>query len=122
MRQIEAVRRVLGYGLAMFAMTLICTSPGLVSASVNEDDSITNQVKSALAADPSLGKRQIVVNTYKGRVQLTGFVQNQREKGKAVELAGNVETVMSVQDNLMIEQGPGPHIIPRLNNWQSPGP
>jgi hypothetical protein len=118
----ELLHRVFGYGLAVLAVMLICISPGVVGATVNDDDSITAQVKSALAADPSLGKRQIQVNTYHQRVLLTGFVENQKEAVKAIELATSIDTVKSVQNNLMIQEGPGPHVIPRLNNWQSANP
>lgn len=120
MRHINSPNQVLRYALYTLAITLICIIPGVAGAAISDDESITAQVKSALAGDPVLGKRQIQVNTYKGRVQLIGFVDNQREAAKAVEVTRNVEMVKSVQDNLMIQEGPGPHVIPRLNNWQSP--
>ncbi len=107
------------WAVSIMACAAFVVSAIPVGATLSEDESITAQVKSTLASDPSLGKRQIVVNTYNKRVQLTGFVGNQKESAKAVELARSLDEVKSVQDNLMIEEGPGPHIIPRLNNWQS---
>lgn len=110
------------FGWSMFAAAAIGLGPATVGANVADDESITTQVKSALASDPDLGKRQIIVNTFKKRVQLTGFVGSQKESSKAAELARSVDMVKSVQDNLMIEEGPGPHIIPPLSNWQSASP
>ena len=122
MRDNYILRQLWVYGLSLLVATLFCIAPWPAGAAISDDESITDQVKSALASDPSLGKRQIHVNTFNQRVQLTGFVGSQKESMKAVELARSVEMVKSVQDNLMIEEGPGPHVIPRLNNWQSPNP
>jgi BON domain len=122
MRRKNVLEGVFAYGLSVLAVALICISPGLAGATARDDDSLKAQVKSALAADPSLSKHQITVYAFNGRVQLTGFVDNQKEEMKAVELARSLEMVKSVQDDLMIEEGPGPHIIPRYSNWQSAGP
>lgn len=112
------VRAMLGLGLLAAA---IGGAPAF-AAPVVEDETITSNVKAALAADPALSQRQILVNTFQRRVQLTGFVDSQREATKAVELARDVEGVRSVQNNLMLAEGPGPHIIPRVSSWQSAYP
>ncbi len=111
--------RAFGLGCGVLAAILISISPGLAGTAVSEDESITANVKAALAADPMLSKRDLIVSSFNRRVQLTGFVDSQKEATKAVELARDVEMVRSVQNNLMIAEGPGPHIIPRVSNWQS---
>ena len=100
MRQIATINPVRGYGMAMLVMTFICTFPVLLNAAGNEDDPITDQVKSGLAADPTVGQQQIRVNTTKGRVLLDGVVESEGAKKRAGEIAVNTENVKSVQNNL----------------------
>ncbi|MGA6829367.1 BON domain-containing protein, partial [Nitrospira sp. NS4] len=90
--------------MAMLVMTFICTFPVLLNAAGNEDDPITDQVKSGLAADPTVGKQQIRVNTNKGRVLLDGVVESEGAKRKAGEIAINTEKVKSVQNNLIFPE------------------
>jgi hypothetical protein len=52
-----------------------------------EDSVITTKVKSLLAADDFLKSFQISVETFKGEVQLSGFVNSQKAVDKAVEIA-----------------------------------
>lgn len=72
-----------------------------VTDTTARDKEITNQVKAALASDPTLRERDIKVTTYKRRVQLLGTVPTQREADRAVELAKHVEEVQSVQNDLL---------------------
>ena len=72
---------------------LIATFVGCASTSKQEgtgeyvDDSvITTKVKSLLAADDFLKSFEISVETYKGAVQLSGFVGSQKAVGKAANL------------------------------------
>ena len=52
-----------------------------------DDSVITTKVKSLLAADDFLKSFQIGVESYKGVVQLSGFVNNQKAVEKAAEIA-----------------------------------
>lgn len=77
-----------------------------VSAGTELDDSvITTKVKSALLTD-SLGKGgDTSVETRKGEVLLSGFVDNQGQADREVQLAKAVEGVSSVQNKLMVKDG-----------------
>jgi len=68
-----------------------------------DDSVITTKVKSLLAADDFLKSFQIGVETYKGTVQLSGFVNSQNAVNKAVEITRSVKGVESVKNNLIVK-------------------
>lgn len=65
-----------------------------------DDNVITTKVKSALLADPDTKSFDIKVETRKGEVQLSGFVDNQTQIDRAIAVARGVEGVKNV-DNKM---------------------
>ena len=68
-----------------------------------DDTVITTKVKSLLAADDFLKSFQISVETYKGVVQLSGFVNSRSAVNKAVEIAESVQGVQSVENDLIVK-------------------
>ncbi len=68
-----------------------------------DDSVITTKIKSLLAADDFLKSFQISVETYKGTVQLSGFVDSQKAIDKAGEIVSGVKGVKSVKNNLMVK-------------------
>ncbi len=94
--------------LFVFMLTAGFTGCGSTSrqSSVGEyvDDSvITTKVKSLLAADDFLKSFNIGVETYKGSVQLSGFVATQKAVDKAEEIAQGVKGVESVKNDLIVK-------------------
>ena len=69
-----------------------------------DDSVITAKVKAAVLGEPTLKSAEINVETYKGKVQLSGFVRSRVDINKAVEVARTVKGVASV-DNVMIVKG-----------------
>jgi osmotically-inducible protein OsmY len=69
-----------------------------------DDSVITTKIKSLLAADDFLKSFQISVETYKGTVQLSGFVDSQKTIDKAGEIASSVKGVKSVKNNLTLKK------------------
>ena len=69
-----------------------------------DDSVITTKVKSLLAADDFLKSFEISVETYKGIVQLSGFVDSQKTVAKAGEIARNVGGVKSIKNNLNVKK------------------
>ncbi|MCX5916451.1 MAG: BON domain-containing protein [Deltaproteobacteria bacterium] len=69
-----------------------------------DDSVITTKVKSLLASDDFLKSFEITVETYKGIVQLSGFVDSQKAVDKAGEIAGGVKGVKSVKNNLNVKK------------------
>ena len=68
-----------------------------------DDAVITTKVKSAIFSDPDLKVLQINVETFKGVVQLSGFVDSANSIRKAREAARSVKGVVSVQTNLIVK-------------------
>jgi len=68
-----------------------------------DDSVITTKVKSLLAEDDFLKSFQIGVETFKGTVQLRGFVNSQKAADKAGEITRSVKGVMSVKNNLIVK-------------------
>ena len=67
-----------------------------------DDSLITSKVKAAFAADPTVKANQVKVETFKGTVQLSGFVDSRESAEKAVEIARNVKGVKSVKNDTVI--------------------
>jgi hyperosmotically inducible protein len=68
-----------------------------------DDTVITAKVKAALIEDPLTKAYEINVDTFKGVVQLSGFVTTQAEVTKAGELARGVKGVTSVKNDLRLK-------------------
>ena len=68
-----------------------------------DDSVITTKVKAELAEDNFLKSFQISVETYKGIVQLSGFVNSQQAVNKAGEIVRSVKGVKSVKNNLIVK-------------------
>jgi osmotically-inducible protein OsmY len=68
-----------------------------------DDSVITTKVKALLANDDFLKSFQISVETHKGIVQLSGFVNSQQAVDKAYEIAGSVQGVKSIRNNLILK-------------------
>jgi osmotically-inducible protein OsmY len=100
--------RVIGYFvLVMLMVAFVACASTSKQESTGEyvDDSvITTKVKSLLAEDDFLKSFEISVETYKGTVQLSGFVDSQKAVDKAGEIARGVKGVKSVKNNLNVKK------------------
>ena len=68
-----------------------------------DDSVITTKVKALLANDDFFKSFQISVETYKGVVQLSGFVNSQQAVDKAGQIARSVQGVKSVRNDLIVK-------------------
>jgi len=68
-----------------------------------DDSVITTKVKAAIFDEETLKTLQINVKTFKGVVQLSGFVDSTRSVSKAGEVAGGVNGVVSVKNDLIVK-------------------
>ncbi|SFI22178.1 BON domain-containing protein [Nitrosomonas sp. Nm34] len=64
---------------------------------------ITTKVKKAIFDEPTLKSSEIKVETFKGVVQLSGFVSSQNDIDRAAEVAREVEGVKSVKNSLEVK-------------------
>jgi osmotically-inducible protein OsmY len=68
-----------------------------------DDTAITTKVKAAIFNEPSLKSAEINVETFKGTVQLSGFVSSPANINKAVEVARGVSGVTSVKNDMRLK-------------------
>jgi osmotically-inducible protein OsmY len=68
-----------------------------------DDSVITTKVKSLLAEDDFLKSFEISVETFKGTVQLSGFVNSKKAVDKAGEIARSVKGVQSLKNDLIVK-------------------
>jgi osmotically-inducible protein OsmY len=68
-----------------------------------DDTVITTKVKAAILDDPSLKSAEINVETFKGIVQLSGFVSSQANINRAVDVARSVAGVKSVKNDMRLK-------------------
>lgn len=91
-------------------LVLVAAFTGCASTSKQEstgqyiDNSvITTKVKTAIFNEPSLKSLQIDVKSFKGEVQLSGFVDSVQSVTKAGEVARGVEGVVTVKNDLVVK-------------------
>ena len=87
------------------AMTLGCaaTSTKEATGEYVDDTVITTKVKAAIFDEPSLKSSEINVETFKGEVQLSGFVRSEANIDKAVQVARGVHGVKSVKNDMRLK-------------------
>jgi osmotically-inducible protein OsmY len=96
--------------VAFFFAIFLAVLAGCASSAKQEgtgeyfDDSvITTKVKAEIFNEPTLKSTEINVETFKGVVQLGGFVGSQTDINKAVELARSVKGVASVKNDMRVK-------------------
>jgi len=89
----------------MFATLLGCASTSKQEGTGEyiDDSVITTKVKAAVFQEPTLKSSEINVETYKGVVQLSGFVNSAADINKAVEVARSVKGVTSVKNDMRVK-------------------
>ena len=89
----------------MLAFLLGCaeTSTRQGTAGYLDDTVITTKVKAAIFNEPSLKSSEINVETFKGTVQLSGFVSSRADIDKAVAVARGVQGVTSVKNDMRLK-------------------
>lgn len=68
-----------------------------------DDATITAKVKSQLLADPNVSGLQVNVQTFKGQVQLSGYVNSSDERARAEQIARQVAGVKNVSNDLIVK-------------------
>jgi len=90
----------------LLVMAIAGCAGGATHESTGEflDDSVlTTKVKTSILGDSRLKSLQITVETFKGIVQLSGFVDSAAAATRAVELARTVKGVKSVNNSLIVK-------------------
>ena len=92
------------------AVAMAATMVGCASTPTQEstgqyinDTAITTKVKAAIFNDASLKSKEINVETFKGSVQLSGFVAEPGDMGRAVAVAKSVSGVTAVKNDMRVK-------------------
>ncbi|NDP38394.1 MAG: BON domain-containing protein [Rhodoferax sp.] len=103
---------LLALSAALTALLAGCDQPSAVApaaapsttvGTVIDDSIVSASVKAALLADPDIKGFDLKVETRKGEVLLSGFVDKQTQMDIAVTVAGAVTGVKSVQNNVSLQ-------------------
>lgn len=99
--------RPIGYfvvaAIAVLAMGCASTAKHESTGQYVDDATLTTKVKAAIFNEPSLKSAEINVETFKGVVQLSGFVSSTAAQTKAVQVAKSVAGVQSVKDDMRLK-------------------
>ncbi len=79
-------------------------TPNATVGGAIDDSVITTKVKSALLADPTVKGLDSKVETHKRVVQLSGFVDNQAQLDRAIQVARAVEGVNDVENKMTVKK------------------
>ena len=92
-------------GILFMALALGCASTAKQEGTGEyvDDTVVTTKVKAAIFNEPSLKSAEINVETFKGVVQLSGFVSSQAAENKAVDVARTVPGVKSVKNDMRLK-------------------
>ena len=92
------------FSVSLLAVAGCASTPERASTGEYLDDTvITAKVKASLFNEPTLKASEINVETYKGDVQLSGFVADPTDAAKAVEIARGVKGVTSVKNDIRMK-------------------
>jgi osmotically-inducible protein OsmY len=104
------MKQLYKYLSAAFMAVILLTAVGCASTSTQEgtgeyvDDSvITTKVKAVIFNEPTLKSSEINVETFKGVVQLSGFVSSVSSINKAIELSRQVAGVKSIKNDMRVK-------------------
>ena len=94
--------------LGVLAMASACSATRTQESAgeVIDDSVLTSKVKIALIDDPITKAGQINVETYRGVVQLGGFVDNTQQKEQATKVARSITGVKEVRNDLRVSTKP----------------
>lgn len=98
-----ATRAVAGVKAVQNNVTLKSTPPATVGNKI-DDSVITTRVRAALMSDEFIKSSDISVVTRKGEVQLSGFVNNQAQQDRAMDMTRSVEGVVKVINEMAIKK------------------
>jgi hyperosmotically inducible periplasmic protein len=95
-----------GWGGILLAILMVVTGAAMAgersTGQVIDDTTITTKVKASFVADPQVSALAITVETNNGVVTLSGVVDNEAERQRAIQLAQGMEGVKRVDANKLL--------------------
>ena len=103
MKQLKYISAFMMIFAMLFALGCASTPTKEGTGEFVDDSVITTKVKAAILKEPSLKSTEINVETFKGVVQLSGFVSSQADISRAVDVARDVNGVKSVKNDMRLK-------------------
>lgn len=94
---------LLAVGVAAFTSGCAGTATRASTGEMIDDSVITAKVKTELIRDEFVKARDVNVDTFRGTVQLSGFVEREEQKQRAGEIARQINGVRDVVNNITIK-------------------
>jgi osmotically-inducible protein OsmY len=98
----------LGGGIATISSGCAGTATRESTGEYIDDATTTTKVKAAFVKDPVVSAMDVKVDTFKGTVQLSGFVDTAEQKSRAEQLAAGVTGVAAVKNNITVKTATTP--------------
>jgi hyperosmotically inducible periplasmic protein len=93
----------LGAGVATISSGCAGTATRESTGEYIDDATTTTKVKAAFVKDPVVSAMDVKVDTFKGAVQLSGFVDTAEQKARAEQIAAGVTGVSAVKNNITVK-------------------
>ena len=93
----------LGTGVATFSSGCAGTATRESTGEYIDDATTTTKVKAAFVKDPLVKALDVKVDTFKGTVQLSGFVDTAEQKARAEQIAAGINGVTAVKNNITLK-------------------
>ncbi len=108
MRLLNKITALISVGLLISLTACAATQTKESTGQYVDNSVLTAKVKTAIFNEPSLKSLEITVETFKGEVQLSGFVSTIDQTNKAVEVAKSVPGVTSVKNDMRVKGSNNP--------------
>jgi osmotically-inducible protein OsmY len=102
----KTIRSLSVFLLALVFVSVVGCAGSPTKESTGEyvtDSWITTKVKTSLATDPNVKATEVNVETFKGTVQLSGFVSSDAAMRRAVQIARETKGVTSVKNDMRVK-------------------
>ena len=103
MKTIKTITALVATAVLFATLGCAATSTKESTGQYVDDSAITTKVKSAILGEPGLKVSEIKVETFKGVVQLSGFVSSRDDINSAIKIASNVDGVKSVKNDMQLK-------------------
>jgi len=90
-------------GIAFISSGCAGTATRASTGEMIDDSVITAKVKTELIRDEFVKARDVNVDTFRGTVQLSGFVEREEQKARAGEIASQINGVQNVVNNITVK-------------------
>lgn len=94
---------IAGLGAASLSTGCAGSATQASTGELIDDGATTAKVKAALVKDPVVKALEVKVETFKGVVQLSGFVNTAAEKAQAGRVAASVNGVTNVKNDIVVK-------------------